>query len=144
MRIAQRSICAFISLSASSAVCGSMHLFLEMSALQNSSMSQETPTQNMRQSRVPSWILDASETTLSTNGLTEPLEASVQIGLVAHAISTWDVLRTVSLCLLFAGAADAARHAEQMGLSTGTVEYSCEIQQDVTSLCGLFLQRFKS
>ena len=92
---------------------------------------------------MPSWISDTSHAALASRGLTEPLDAVVQIGIVTCVMSAWSVDRDSQLCLLFAGAAGAAGHAQAMGLSTGTVEYTYEIQQDVTTLCGLFFAAFQ-
>ena len=87
---------------------------------------------------MPSWISSSSQVELTSRGLAEPLDAAVQIGIVTKAMSDWRFDRTKSLCLLFAGAGAAAGFAQEMGLVTGTVEYSCEVRQDVTTLCGFF------
>ena len=92
---------------------------------------------------MPSWILESSQSELTSRGLAEPLDPAVQIGIASEAMANWRVPRTASLCLLFAGAAAAAGFAQQLGLTTGTVEYSCEVQQDVTTLGGLFFAAFQ-
>ena len=143
MHIASHFTCASTNHFASLAQCDSIASYSETIPLENLLMSLGTATQNTWRSRMPSWISEASQAALASRGLTEPLDAVVQIGIVTSAMSTWSVNRGSSLCLLFAGASAAACHAQAMGLSTGTVEYSYEIQQDVTTLCGLFFAAFQ-